>query len=123
MDKAQAIYQFWSSFGLNAYDENSLPDDAVMPYITYQTVTDSLDKVVPMSASIWYRSTSWADCQRKAEAIAKAIAEKGFVRYPVTGGYVWITKGTPFAQRVPDTSDLQVKRMYLNITAEYLTAY
>ena len=27
MTKAAAIYQFWNSFGLTAYEENSVPDD------------------------------------------------------------------------------------------------
>ena len=36
MTKAAAIYQFWNSFGLTAYEENSVPTDATFPYITYQ---------------------------------------------------------------------------------------
>ena len=39
MTKAAAIYQFWNSFGLTAYEENTVPDDAAFPYITYQLVT------------------------------------------------------------------------------------
>ena len=40
MNKEQAIHFFWSQFGLPAYDENSVPDDAQMPYITYNVVID-----------------------------------------------------------------------------------
>ena len=40
MTKAAAMYQFWNSFGLTAYEENTVKDDASFPYITYQLVTD-----------------------------------------------------------------------------------
>ena len=56
MTKAAAIYQFWNGFGLTAYEENTVPHDAVFPYITYQLVTDSFDREIPLTASIWYRS-------------------------------------------------------------------
>ena len=35
MDKYQAINEFWNRFGVMAYDENTVPDDAELPYITY----------------------------------------------------------------------------------------
>mgnify|MGYP007057717663 CR=1 FL=1 len=28
MNKTQALHQFWNSFGIDAYEENSVPDDA-----------------------------------------------------------------------------------------------
>ena len=59
MTKAAAIYQFWSSFGLTAYEENTVPTDAAFPYITYQLVTDSFDREIPLVASLWYRSESF----------------------------------------------------------------
>ena len=46
MDKSQAVHDFWSSFGLTAYDENAVPDNAQMPYITYSVVTDSLEYII-----------------------------------------------------------------------------
>ena len=56
MTKAAAIYQFWNSFGLTAYEENTVPTDAAFPYVTYQLVTDSFDREIPLTVSIWYRS-------------------------------------------------------------------
>ena len=43
MTAEQTLHSFWSSFGLTAYDENSVPDDAVLPYITYSVSYDSFD--------------------------------------------------------------------------------
>lgn len=121
MDKVQAIDNFWNSFGLPAYDENSIPNDVEMPYITYTVATDSLDNVVPLSGNIWYRERTWKNITLKSEEIAKKVGEYGFYSAKLNNGYVWITKGSPFAQRMPDVDP--VKRIYINLQAEFLTAY
>lgn len=121
MDKAQAIHSFWSGFGLTAYDENSVPSDAQLPYITYNVATGAIGDMVVLSGSVWYRSTSWQDISQKADEIAEAIGY-GYAIKEIDGGYVWITKGTPFAQRMGDT-DPSIRRIYINLNAEFLTAY
>lgn len=123
MNKEQAIQKLWSSFGIPAYDEQTVPDDAKMPYITYQVATDSIDRVVNLSASIWYRSSSWKDVSNKCDEIARYLAEQGFAKIELDNGYVWFVKGTPFAQRMSDPEDDMIRRIYLNVQAEFLTAY
>lgn len=123
MDKWQALNTFWNSFELNAYDENSVPDDAVMPYITYNGATDSLDYLVPTTASLWYRETTWSTISQKAEEIAKAIGEYGFNSTSIDGGYMIIRKNNVFAQRMNDPNDDSVKRIILSVMIEFLTAY
>ena len=121
MTKAAAIYQFWSSFGLTAYEENTVPTDAAFPYITYQLVTDSFDREIPLTASIWYRSESWAGINDKTEEISQKISRGGKI-IPFDGGAIWLKRGQPFAQSMGDESDDLIKRKYLNITAEFMTA-
>ena len=121
MTKAAAIYQFWNSFGLTAYEENSVPDEAQFPYITYQLVTDSFDREIPLTASIWYRSESWAGINSKTEEISQTISRGGKI-IPCDGGTIWLKRGRPFAQNMEDESDNLIKRKYLNITAEFMTA-
>ena len=121
MTKAAAIYQFWSSFGLTAYEENTVPTDAAFPYITYQLVTDSFDREIPLTASIWYRSESWAGINAKTEEISQKISRGGKV-IPCDGGAIWLKRGQPFAQIMGDESDDLIKRKYINITAEFMTA-
>ena len=121
MTKAAAIYQFWSGFGLTAYEENSVPTDAAFPYITYQLVTDSFDREVPVSASLWYRSESWTAINAKTEEISQKISRGGKI-IPCDGGVIWLKRGQPFAQNMGDESDNLIKRKYLNITAEFMTA-
>ena len=121
MTKAAAIYQFWSGFGLTAYEENTVPDDAIFPYITYQLVTDSFDREIPLTASIWYRSEIWTAINDKTEEISQKISRGGKI-IPCDGGAIWLKRGQPFAQNMGDESDDLIKRKYLNITAEFMTA-
>ena len=121
MTKAAAIYQFWSGFGLTAYEENSVPDDASFPYITYQLVTDSFDREIPLTASMWYRSESWTAINAKTDEISQRIGRGGKI-ISCDGGAIWLKRGQPFAQNMGDESDNLIKRKYLNITAEFMTA-
>ena len=121
MTKAAAIYQFWSSFGLTAYEENTVPTDVAFPYITYQLVTDSFDREIPLTASIWYRSESWSGINAKSEKKKKKISRGGKI-IPCDGGAIWLKRGQPFAQSMSEESDYLIKRQYLNITAEFMTA-
>lgn len=121
MTKAAAIYKFWNNFGLTAYEENSVPDEAAFPYITYQLVTDSFDREIPLSASIWYRSESWTGINAKTEEISQKISRGGKI-ISCDGGAIWLKRGQPFAQSMGDESDDLIKRKYLNITAEFVTA-
>ena len=121
MTKAAAIYQFWNSFGLTAYEENTVPTDAAFPYITYQLVTDSFYREIPLAASIWYRSESWTGINAKTEEISQKISRGGKI-VSCDGGAIWLKRGQPFAQNMGDESDDLIKRKYLNITAEFMTA-
>ena len=119
MNKAQAIDAFWKSFGIPAYENTTVNDERVGDfYITYEVVTDSLDRVVPMSASIWKKNTdSWEEVSLKAEQISDALVQVKSI--PLDTGFLYITRGQPFAQRVAD-EDETVRRIYVNIMAEFL---
>ena len=124
MTKEAALYQFWAGFGLPAYEETVVPTGVNaprFPYITYQAVTDSLGNDVAMTGSIWYRSSSWIDINKKTKEISDMIGIRGMT-IPIDGGVLWIRRGAPFAQSMGDESDDMIRRKLLNITAEYLTA-
>ena len=123
MNKAQAIHAFWSGFGLPAYDQYTVPQDAQMPYITYSVMTGALNDMMVMNASLWYRSSSWEAITIKADQIAQAIGNTGYAIRAVDGGYLWLTQGSPFAQRMSDDADRDIRRIYLNVNAEFLTAF
>lgn len=119
-NKDQAIYNFWSGFGLPAYDQFSIPDDAQYPYITYDTYTGALDDVIILTGSLWYRSSSWEAVSLKKSEIEAAIPAMRPIK--IDGGYLWLSLGSPFAQRMGDDDDM-IKRYILNVSAEFLTAH
>lgn len=121
MDRTQALYSFWSSFGLPAYDEQTVPDGVQMPYITYETAAGDLYQQVALTASIWYRSNSWSEITQKMENINDELGLGGKV-VPFEGGALWIKRGSPFAQRVAEPNDDSVRRYFLNIVAEFISA-
>lgn len=120
MDKWQGLQSFWSSFDIPAYDKNSVPDDAVMPYITYDAAVSGFENPIPMNASIWYRSTAWDLISQKTEQIAQSLAPYKLIALG-DNEYIFIEQGTPFAQRMDDPDDGSVKRIYINIMVEYFT--
>ena len=124
MTKEAALYNFWSMFGLPAYEENSVPtgeDGAEFPYITYQVVTDSFGNDVALTGSVWYRSTSWKEANAKAQEISNVLS-RGGVTIACDGGIIWLRRGVPFAQSMGDDSDDLIKRKYINLVAEFMTA-
>lgn len=122
MDKTHALQAFWGCHGLPAYDIGTVPEDAVMPYITYDVATDSLGTVLSLSGSLWYNSLSWNDISDKAEEIAQYIATMDPPTIEIDGGRLYVTMGAPFAQRITDP-DPFIRRVLININVEFFTAY
>lgn len=123
MNKEQALQAFFESFKWAVYDENTVPDDASLPRITYMMATDSLDNPLSMTISLWDRSYSWESVTLKSKEISKALYDM----YPPTiscdEGCIHLRPGMPFAQRMEDTSDSMIRRIYINLEVEYFTAY
>lgn len=125
MNKWEAIDEFWNSFGWVAYDENSVDTGGFapqLPYITYSAQTGSIGQILTFTASLWDRSTSWKNVSDKADEIAEAIGY-GYAIEKLDDGYLWIVKSQPFAQRMNDPNDSEIKRIYIMLNAEFLTAY
>lgn len=126
MTKGAALLEFFSGFGLPAYVSTSVPEDAPFPRLTYDPVFTAFDfsgsnmGEVACTVNLWYRSESESIPNAKAQEISDAIGQGGKV-IPCDDGYIWIKRGSPFAQPMADPNDDMVKRRYINITLEYLT--
>ena len=118
MDKLQAYHQFWSSFGIPAYDALSVPTGAQLPYITYETASDDFGETIFLSASLWYRGTSWADITQKEKLISDFIG-RGGVQVSYDTGSFWIRKRNTWAQRMSDPDDDMIRRIVLQYTIEF----
>ena len=121
MTKEAALYQFFSSFGLEAYAETAVPEDAVFPYLTYQAAPSAFEEgEVSLTVNLWYHTEGEAAPNQKAREISKVIGQGGVVLL-CDGGYIWLKRGSPFCQNLSDQTDRGIKRRYINVTAEYLT--
>lgn len=119
MNKIQSLHSFWSGFGLPAYDETSVPDEATLPYITYDVSSSDFGNTLMQNASLWYRSSSWAEITAKEQEIADFISRGGrMIAYD--GGAMWLQKSSPWAQRMSESSDDMIRRIVLSISVEFL---
>lgn len=119
MDKEQALQSFFAGFGIPAYDENTVPDNASLPRITYQVITDNFGAQNVITASIWDRSKSWKGVTDILHDIENLLGYGGHtVKYD--GGMIWLCRGMPFAQRMGDTDD-SIRRIVINVQVEYLS--
>jgi hypothetical protein len=125
MTKADALYQFFSGFGIPAYEENNvyaLEEPPSFPYLTYEKRTGSFGETdIPISFSLWYRSAAWAAADAKAEEISAFIGRDGY-SIPIDNGYVLFIRSDNFAQSMGDPSDDMIKRKYCNLIVRYYTS-
>lgn len=120
MTKAQALQAWFEQF-LPAYPTSNVPDDAVFPWLTYELITGAFDSgEIAMTVNLWFHTESEAVPNKKAQEIADAIGMGGAI-IPCDGGYIWLKRGSPWCQNIADESDNNIKRRYLNVTAEYLS--
>lgn len=123
MTPEAALHSFFSGFGIPAYAATSVPDDAELPYLTYELSTGAFgDAESPVYAGLWYRTTSEAVPNAKAHEVSEALG-RGGVMLPCDGGAVWLKRSAPFSQSMADDTDSGIKRRYLLMTAEFETPF
>lgn len=121
MTKEQALYRFFNSFDIVGYRNTSVPDDVIFPYLTFDAPISSLEEdPVSITLHLYYYTDSEADPDAKAEEIRNAIGMGG-VLLNCDGGAIWLKWGVPWCQSLVDETNRNIKRRYINITAEYLT--
>lgn len=121
MTKGAALHDFFNRF-LTFYAATSVPEDAAFPYGTYECSVAAMDGgEVSILANLWYYTDSEATPNAKVQEISEAIGVGGVV-LACDGGRIWIKRGSPFAQSVADESNSGIKRRYINLSVEYLTA-
>lgn len=116
MDKWQAQQAFWESFGLDAYNENTVPTGTPMPYITYEASASGLGNRLSLTASIWYRDSSWKAISNKAKEILDEIADGKTFSYDGGGMIIWGNR----ADDMSEPTDDMVRRIRLDVTIEFI---
>lgn len=119
MDKEQALQKFWEQFDVPAYDSSTVPEDAELPRITYEVITDNFGAQNVLTASIWDRSRSWGSVTSILHKVEQSLGYGGqTLKYE--NGLLWVKRGVPFAQRMNDPDD-SIRRIVINIEVEYLS--
>ena len=121
MTKEQALHNFFNQFGITGYRNTSVPDDVIFPFLTYDTPISNFDEdPVSITLNLYFYTDSEADPDAKAEQIRQAIGMGG-VLLNCDGGSIWLKRGVPWCQSLVDETNSNIKRRYINITAEYFT--
>ena len=121
MTKEQALHTFFNQFGITGYRNTSVPDDVIFPFLTYDTPISSFEEdPVSITLNLHFYTDSEAVPDAKAEEIRQAIGMGG-VLLNCDGGAIWLKRGVPWCQSLVDETNRNIKRRYINITAEYFT--
>ena len=124
MDKFEAQYSFWASFGVPAYEENSVPDvkEVTYPYITYETASGGFESEILVKANVWTRSTSWLAADTLSESILERLGGRdgGGVSLTYDGGAIWITPEDYFSYSMGDPDDDRIKRKVLSVVLRFI---
>ncbi len=113
----EALHQFWNSFGVNAYDENTVPEDAPYPRITYEVVFGNFDSDSISSVDIWDYGRFWDGVTDIKDLIMERIGEDcggGDIRYD--GGK--ITLYAEQWRRTPDDNP-EIRHITINIISNH----
>lgn len=121
MTKDKAIYNFFSGFGLSTHAAANVPKDTQLPYLTYELNLSAFEEgEVGITVQLWYYTESETLPNAKAQELSEAIGRGGKI-IPCDSGAIWLKRGSPWCQSISDASDTNIKRRYINVTAEYLT--
>lgn len=121
MTKQEALQKFFSGFGIPAYPSTSVPEAAEYPYLTYDARYGAFgDGEQAITVNLWYWTNSEATPNAKAQEISERIGYGGRT-ISCDGGFIWLKRGSPFCQPIIDTGDTNIKRRYINISAEFFT--
>lgn len=116
VNTATALYSLWSSFGIPAYPEYNIPDEAEMPYITYEIVKPDWRYQSNTHVRVWYRDTSYVSITNILDAISRRIGEG--LLLPLSDGFLILFKDMQFIQFQPYEADDGVKVAYLSLILE-----
>lgn len=122
MTKAAALQAFFGQF-MAAYPSTAVPEDVTFPYLTYDAVFDAWGgEPVSLTVNLWFYTESESVPNAKVDEISRAL-EGGAVLDLGDGEYINLYRGSPWCQSLRDETNSNVKRRYLNVTADYLCRF
>lgn len=121
----RALYAFWSQFGVPAYLTDCVPDDAQLPYITYNVRQPALNNATNLTAFNWHDAEKGGrgntDRTELMDRIAAAIPGEG-ITIPVDWGYIILQRNeTDFQIDWQDETDENVVAGRTSYNMRYYT--
>lgn len=109
-DVMDALYEFWSQFGVPAYAEDQVPDDAALPYIRYSVAKSPAMETTILTAFNYHEKRLLGNVERveMAGKIADAIPEKGVKIQMDGGGFLTLFRNVDFQTLYQDPEDFNV---------------
>lgn len=96
----QALDAFFNGFGIDAWEDGTVPNDQEFPYITYTVSVPEWNQKATMIARVWDRTRSNARIIELADQITHAIGEG--MNIPLEGGHLILWPESPLIQILVD---------------------
>lgn len=118
----QALYTFWSQFGVPAYLSDCVPDDAELDYITYNVTQAGFGGSAVLTAFDWHRRSESGNKARTAmmDKIATALPVGGLLLALPGGGYLMLYRNdADFQSDWQDETDKDIIAGRTSYIAQY----
>ena len=127
-----ALQTFWGGFSYSAatipaYETGNIPNNAVLPYITYEVASGTMLGAGFLTAFVWVQKTSGTDAQAVRAAIldliAAAIPDEGITLTLANGhGSIALYRNDAgFMSYYDDPTDTSVLGGRISLEAHYYT--
>lgn len=118
MTRESALYNFFSSFGINAYLSTNVPHETEFPWLTYEGTSGNWgEEPVSITVQLWYHTDSEVEPNRMVRRISEAIGMGGkIINYD--DGKMWIRRSNPWCINIADEADKSTRCKQLNLTIE-----
>lgn len=120
-DIMKALFEFWSQFGIPAYAEDMVPDNATVPYIRYTVPRGPLMGTSVAPAYNYHRAKLMGNAERAemAERIAEAIPQGGAIVRVDGGGFLILRRGSDFQTLYQDPDDRDIIGVRSNVEVTF----
>lgn len=117
MTKAAALQRFFSGFGLTAYPVTDVPDDAVLPYLTYEFTVGAFGDTTSPTVELYDYSESNVPINAKAQEISDACHNGAPIWFDGGGAVLYAGPWTGLRDEVSDG----IKRRRSNFTIHWVS--
>lgn len=119
----ETLYEFWSQFGIPAYADDMVPEDAKLPYIRYSVAKAPLMGSSVVTAYNYHNARLMGNVERArlAGQIAEAIPQGGVKLLLKDGGYLILHRGSDFQTPYRDPEDPNVIGIRTSVEVYFYT--